>query len=101
MFSYLPPSWEFFSNLDYECSVIMGKRKFTWSFPVCSFPLHMVGRLTRRVQLYLGCRWCPLFAIITYFVLFNLHDEVNCHVWSSSWPSCYSNGHAELLSHRF
>ncbi|KAH9985803.1 hypothetical protein BJV74DRAFT_550991 [Russula compacta] len=56
--------WEFFSNLGFEYSVITGKRKFTWTFP-----------------LYLGCRWCPLFAIIFEFIGFDVSREIDCQAW--------------------
>jgi len=56
--------WEFFSNIGFEYSVISGKRKFTRTFP-----------------LYLGCRLCPLFAVITQFVGINVSHEINCRAW--------------------
>ena len=82
----LPSSWEFISNLDYEYSVITGKRKFTWTFPACLFSFnldHRIRRLTGRLQLYVGCRWCPLFAIISQILGFDTSNKINCHVRNS------------------
>jgi len=56
--------WEFVSNLGFEYSIITGKRKFTWTFP-----------------LYWGCRWCPLFAIIFEFIGFDVSSEIDCQAW--------------------
>ncbi|KAI0256382.1 hypothetical protein BJV78DRAFT_1278883 [Lactifluus subvellereus] len=53
--------WEIVLNLDYEYSIIMGKRKLTRTFP-----------------LYLGCRWCPLFVITGHFVGSDISHEINC-----------------------
>lgn len=56
--------WEFSSNLGYEYSIIMGERKFTWTFP-----------------LYLGCRWCPLFCIILQFIGSDAAHKISCNAW--------------------
>jgi len=56
--------WEFISHVGFECSVITGKRKFTWTF-----------------LLYLGCRLCPLFAIATQFLGFDLYHKIDCQAW--------------------
>lgn len=56
--------WEFLSNLGFEYSVITGKRKFAWTF-----------------LLYLGCRWCPLFAITTQVLGFDLYHKIDCQAW--------------------
>jgi len=53
--------WEFVLNLDYEYSIIMGKRKLIRTFP-----------------LYLGCRWCPLFVITVYLIGFDVSHEIDC-----------------------
>ncbi|KAI0295834.1 hypothetical protein B0F90DRAFT_1748770 [Multifurca ochricompacta] len=53
--------WEFISNLDFECAVIRGKRKFNWPF-----------------LLYLGCRWCTLIAIIFHFLGFDGGHRIDC-----------------------
>ncbi|KAH9001600.1 hypothetical protein EDB92DRAFT_2110559 [Lactarius akahatsu] len=54
--------WEIVSRLGFEYSVISKKRKFTWSF-----------------LLYLGCRWCPLFAVALQFLGFDVSHEIDCH----------------------
>jgi len=56
--------WEFISNVGFEYSVISGKRKFTWTF-----------------LLYLGCRLCPLLAIATQFLGFDLYHKIDCQTW--------------------
>jgi hypothetical protein len=38
-------SWEFFSNLGYDYSLLTGKRKFTWTFPVVRSPLACITGL--------------------------------------------------------
>ncbi|KAH9021229.1 hypothetical protein EDB84DRAFT_1580928 [Lactarius hengduanensis] len=53
--------WEIVSCLGFEFSVISKKRKFTWSF-----------------LLYLGCRWCPLFALALQFLGFDVSHKINC-----------------------
>ncbi|KAH9062472.1 hypothetical protein EDB87DRAFT_305303 [Lactarius vividus] len=53
--------WEIVSCLGFEYSVISRKRQFTWSF-----------------LLYLGCRWCPLFAIALQFLGFDVSHKINC-----------------------
>jgi len=53
--------WEFVLNLDYEYSVVVGKRKFTRSFPF-----------------YVLCRWCTLFAVIGQFLLMDLPTVDHC-----------------------
>ena len=32
-------------------------------------------------QLYLGCRWFPLLALVVQFVNFDASHENNCQVW--------------------
>ncbi|KAH8994746.1 hypothetical protein EDB86DRAFT_3167608 [Lactarius hatsudake] len=53
--------WEIVSCLEFEYSVISKKRKFTWSF-----------------LLYLGCRWCPLFAVALQFLGFDTSHKIDC-----------------------
>ncbi|KAH9050969.1 hypothetical protein EDB83DRAFT_2522419 [Lactarius deliciosus] len=53
--------WEIVSCLGFEYSVISKKRKFTWPF-----------------LLYLGCRWCPLFAIALQFLGFDVSHKIDC-----------------------
>ncbi|KAI0250163.1 hypothetical protein BJV78DRAFT_612370 [Lactifluus subvellereus] len=55
--------WEILINLDYEFSVLTGKRKLTRTFP-----------------LYLGCRWCPLVVLITQFLILDVSDGTGCQV---------------------
>ena len=40
-------------------------------------------RSTVRLQLYWGCRWCPLFAIIFEFIGFDVSSKIDCQVWNS------------------
>jgi len=56
--------WEFVSNFGFEYSIITGKRKLTWTFP-----------------LYLGCRWCPLFAIMFQFLGLDVESKIDCQAW--------------------
>lgn len=42
-------SWEFFSNLGYEYSIITRKRKFTWTFPVRSHSTCIIEQKTYLV----------------------------------------------------
>ncbi|KAI9462185.1 hypothetical protein F5148DRAFT_1286458 [Russula earlei] len=53
--------WEFILNLDFEISVLMGKRKFA-----------------RTLPLYVGCRWCTLAAIIIQLVGINMSTQIDC-----------------------
>ncbi|KAF8261450.1 hypothetical protein EI94DRAFT_798114 [Lactarius quietus] len=56
--------WEFVSHIDFEYAVITRKRKFTWSF-----------------LLYLGCRLCPLLAIMSQFMGFDVSHKIDCQAW--------------------
>ncbi|KAI9428627.1 hypothetical protein H4582DRAFT_2162710 [Lactarius indigo] len=53
--------WEFVLNLDFEYSILMGKRKLTWTSP-----------------LYLGCRWSSLSLITVQFLGFDTSHKINC-----------------------
>ncbi|KAF8273282.1 hypothetical protein EI94DRAFT_1297673 [Lactarius quietus] len=53
--------WEFVSNLDFEYSILTGKRKLTWTSP-----------------LYLGCRWSSLSLVIVQFIGLDTSYEINC-----------------------
>ncbi|KAH8991110.1 hypothetical protein EDB86DRAFT_3080091 [Lactarius hatsudake] len=53
--------WEVVLCLGVEYSVISKQRKFTWPF-----------------LLYLGCRWCPLFAIALQFLGFDVPHKIDC-----------------------
>ncbi|KAH9064518.1 hypothetical protein EDB87DRAFT_1597811 [Lactarius vividus] len=55
--------WEFVLNLDFEYSILMGKRKLTWTSP-----------------LYLGCRWSSLSLISLQFLGYDTPHELNCQV---------------------
>lgn len=37
-------------------------------------------RLTSYRQLYLGCRWCPLVALITQFLVLDVTEGTGCQV---------------------
>ncbi|KAH9056692.1 hypothetical protein EDB87DRAFT_1833636 [Lactarius vividus] len=67
--------WEIISCLGFEYSVISKKRKFTWSFPIHR-PSQLEYRMKKR--LYLGCRWCPLFAIALQFLGFDVSHKIDC-----------------------
>ncbi|KAH9006164.1 hypothetical protein EDB86DRAFT_3070183 [Lactarius hatsudake] len=73
--------WEIVSCLGFEYSVISKKRKFTWSFLVRR-PSQLWRRQWRRPDvrdsLYLGCRWCPLFAIALQFLGFDVSHKIDC-----------------------
>ncbi|KAH9048280.1 hypothetical protein EDB84DRAFT_1557074 [Lactarius hengduanensis] len=53
--------WEIVLCLGFEYSVISKQRKFTWPF-----------------LLYLGCRWCPLFAIALQLLGFDVSHKIDC-----------------------
>ncbi|KAI0295835.1 hypothetical protein B0F90DRAFT_1820274 [Multifurca ochricompacta] len=55
--------WDFVSNLDFDISFFTGKRKLLSSY-----------------WIYMGARWCPLFAVITLLIGFNAKREINCEV---------------------
>ncbi|KAH9034713.1 hypothetical protein EDB85DRAFT_2144148 [Lactarius pseudohatsudake] len=55
--------WEFVLNLDFEYSILMGKRKLTWTSP-----------------LYLGCRWSSMSLIIIQFLGYDTPHEINCQI---------------------
>ncbi|KAH9180202.1 hypothetical protein EDB89DRAFT_2224070 [Lactarius sanguifluus] len=57
----LRTSWEIVSCLGFEYSVISKQRKFTWPF-----------------LLYLGCRWCPLFAVALQLLGFDVSHKIDC-----------------------
>ena len=75
-------SWEFIIYLDYEYSIIRGTRKFTWTSLVSSFSaqLGIRGLYTLGRQLYVGCRWCTLAAVIIQLVGFDVTGGINCQV---------------------
>ncbi|KAH9979052.1 hypothetical protein BGW80DRAFT_1455730 [Lactifluus volemus] len=56
--------WELLYNIDFEFSVVTRKRKFIRTFP-----------------LYLGCRWCPLFAIVFEILAFDTNNKIDCQAW--------------------
>ncbi|KAH9063895.1 hypothetical protein EDB87DRAFT_76538 [Lactarius vividus] len=56
--------WDFVLNLDFEYSILMGKRKLTWTSP-----------------LYLGCRWSALSLVIVQFLaLDGSRATIDCQV---------------------
>lgn len=55
--SVLVPSWEFFTTLDYEWSIIRGRRPYRWTILVCSYIVasissHTLGTLTNLLVRY-------------------------------------------------
>jgi len=61
-------SWEFVMYLDYEFSILRGRRKFSWTS-----------------LFYVGCRWCTLAALIVQLVGFGNFHGINCQVRSLSF----------------
>lgn len=55
--------WEFIMYLDYEYSIVRGRRKFLWTS-----------------LFYVGCRWCTLAALIIQLVGFDSSYGINCQV---------------------
>ncbi|KAI9439923.1 hypothetical protein H4582DRAFT_1560899 [Lactarius indigo] len=53
--------WDFVLNLDFEYSVLTGKRKLTWTSP-----------------LYLGCRWSSLSLVIVQFLALDGPHVIDC-----------------------
>jgi hypothetical protein len=71
--------WEFFTSLWFEWQIITGKRSYRWSIWVrASRPRSDL--LLSFLQLYSGCRFSALFAIITIFIGFNVTTPINCRV---------------------
>ena len=53
---------------------------------VCSLPFnlnHRIRRSTGHLQIYLGCRWCPLFSIMSQCLGFDWPHKIDCQVWTS------------------
>jgi hypothetical protein len=46
-------------------------------------------------QLYLGCRWFPLFNIVGQFMIFDTSHQDDCQVWKLLTLR-YSNGEVKL-----
>jgi hypothetical protein len=44
--SVLAPSWEFFTTLDFEWSIIRGRRPYRWTILVCSYIVASVSSRT-------------------------------------------------------
>jgi len=53
--------WEFIQGLEYEYSIITGRRKFTWTAPI-----------------YLAGRWSTLLLIIIEFLQLDTSFAINC-----------------------
>jgi len=76
-------SWEFVQSIGYEYAIITGRRKLTWTSPVCMLQPHHdrhVHLLHR--QLYIVARWLTLFLITIEFVTLNKPHGMNCQVWN-------------------
>ncbi|KAI0064864.1 hypothetical protein BV25DRAFT_1822618 [Artomyces pyxidatus] len=56
--------WEFFTNLDFEWSIITGRRKCRWT-----------------LGLYLGTRLSALAAVVAIFVGFDVESQIDCQTW--------------------
>src|SRR5712672_1972635 len=85
-------SWEFVWSIGYEHSIITGKRKLTWTSPVCIFNLAMTGRVhSLHCQLYIGARWLTLVLVTIEFGGFDARHLISCQVWGfigPPGPSC-------------
>ena len=44
---------------------------------------HRIREPIRRFQLYLGCRWCPLFSIVSQWLGLDWPHKFDCQVWTS------------------
>jgi len=55
--------WEFVWSLDYECSIMTGRRKFRRTSP-----------------LYIGCRWFALLTVILELLDLNTSHGIDCKV---------------------
>lgn len=53
--------WEFVLNLDFEYSILTGKRKLTWASPI-----------------YLGCRWSSLSLVVIQLLGLDTSSKINC-----------------------
>ena len=73
-------SWEFFTSLWFEWQIITGKRSYRWSIWVRAATRPRSDLLLIFSQLYSGCRFSALFAIITIFIGFNVTTPINCRV---------------------
>jgi len=53
--------WEFLLNIDFEYSIIVGRRKST-----------------HASSLYITCRWCTLLTVILELLAFDAPQRINC-----------------------
>ncbi|KAH8992170.1 hypothetical protein EDB92DRAFT_1816015 [Lactarius akahatsu] len=77
--------WEFVVNIGFEYSVFTGKRKFRSSFLVRRVQPGQEYEMINSswyMQLYLGARWFPMFAIIGILVRFDSANRINCQLFS-------------------
>lgn len=88
-------SWDFILTLGHEYSIVMGRRKFIRTYPVCSSHPARATDLTPREQLYMGCRWCTLFTVILQFVYIDRSDTIDCQV-RNLWFMYRFDGNGEL-----
>ncbi|KAI0062711.1 hypothetical protein BV25DRAFT_600558 [Artomyces pyxidatus] len=56
--------WEFYTHLDFDWSIVSGKRPYRWTF-----------------WLYLNCRLSGILALITMFAGFDVTHKINCQAW--------------------
>ncbi|KAI0063368.1 hypothetical protein BV25DRAFT_1899351 [Artomyces pyxidatus] len=56
--------WEFISSLDYEWSIIRGRRQWRWT-----------------IWLYVGCRLLTFAEVLSDLTGFNVTHPINCEVW--------------------
>jgi hypothetical protein len=85
---YYFSSWEFFTNLDFEWSIIQGRRRYRWTIWVCGHsPSFKNFRLLggRRadfcsIKVYSLARIGALVAVITDLILLNLKPPFDCQV---------------------
>jgi len=59
--------WEFFTNLDYEWSVIQGHRPYRWT-----------------IWIYSLTRLATLIAVVINLVVMSLTVPTNCQAWASA-----------------
>ena len=84
-------SWEFFTTLDYEWSIIQGRRPYRWTIWVRStaslfFPPTDLHSDIHRLQIYSLTRVAALLSVIVNIIGFDASKPINCQV-SSRPPS--------------
>lgn len=89
--SYLKPglsSWEFFTTLGYEWSIIQGRRSYRWTIWVCSevvlpYVLHRPPRglvLILPAKIYSLARLATLACVILTLIGLDSTRPINCQV---------------------